>query len=80
MSSQLYKEIEILISHVDDISKEKIKDTLLSFLPAPCPQCHERHDKINKFGRELDPTTMYDSTEYLYTLCPHCQYIYHYTF
>jgi hypothetical protein len=74
---QLYKDIEILIEHIDHVSKEKIKQTLLNLLPEPCPNCHERQGTVMKYGRDLYKDQ--DCDDVLYTVCPKCQHVYYYS-
>lgn len=72
-NQQIYEDIEKLIEEIDNIPLSEIKNKLLYLLPDPCEYCRVRCDRINKFGRDINPGSAGGTAgSYVYTLCSHC--------
>lgn len=78
--TQAYEIIEDMLNNWESLNKEDIKQKLEVILPPICPKCKERHGRVLKYGRELNPDARYGAASTLYTLCPNCQYVYSYTY
>ena len=71
----VYKDIEILLTNFESLSKDEIREQLMNILPEPCKNCNVICSSIEKYGKELDPDARYDAAEALYTICSNCKCI-----
>lgn len=71
----IYKDIQMLLSNFETLSKDEIRKQLIDILPGPCKNCDVICPSIEKYGKELNPDARYDAAESLYTLCSNCKYI-----
>lgn len=77
---QAYEIIETMLTNWDTLSKNDIKEQLTTILPLPCPKCNGRYERVQKYGRELDPSTRYDAASTSYIICSNCKHIYAYSY
>ena len=75
-----YKDIEILLSNFETLSKDEIREQLTNILPKPCKNCNFICPSIEKYGKELNPDARCDAAKALYTLCSNCKYIQSWTY